>query len=73
MDEKKAEIIKKADIAAMEIDLSKTEATTKEELFNDIYNKPENITVINKPFWEKNRQIKNVKPYKRNPHNVKLT
>ena len=73
VDEKKAEIIKKADIAAMEIDLSKTEATTKEELFNDIYNKPENITVINKPFWEKNRQIKNVKPYKRNPHNVKLT
>jgi hypothetical protein len=38
VDEEKAKIIKAAGIPAIEIDLSKSEATTEEELIKDIYN-----------------------------------
>lgn len=47
VDEEKAKIIKKAGIPAVEIDLSKSEATTEEELIKDIYN-PQNWSYINK-------------------------
>ena len=47
VDEEKARIIKNAGIPAIEIDLSKTEATTAEELIKDIYNS-KNWNYINK-------------------------
>ena len=47
VDEEKAMIIKDSGIPAIEIDLSKSEATTAEELIKEIYN-PENWNYINK-------------------------
>ncbi len=47
VDEEKARIIKNAGIPAIEIDLSKSEATTEEELIKDIYNSA-NWNYINK-------------------------
>lgn len=46
VDDEKVAIIKKAGILAVEIDLSKSEALTKEELVKDILN-PENWNIIN--------------------------
>lgn len=46
VDDEKAAIIKKAGIPAIEIDLSKSSAMTKEELAKDLYNQ-ENWTIIN--------------------------
>lgn len=46
VDEEKAKLIKNAGIPAIEIDLSKSEATTAEDLIKDIYN-PQNCTFIN--------------------------
>ena len=46
VDEEKTKIIKNAGIPAIEIDLSKSEATTAEDLIKDIYN-PQNCTFIN--------------------------
>ena len=45
-DEEKLSLIKKAEIPAIEIDLSKSNAQTKEELMNDIYN-PQNLKILN--------------------------
>ena len=47
VDEEKTNIIKKSGIPAIEINLSKTEATTAEELIKDIYN-PANWNYVNK-------------------------
>ena len=47
VDEEKAGIIKKSGIPAIEIDLSKTNATTADELIKEIYN-PANWNYINK-------------------------
>lgn len=47
VDEEKAAIIKNAGIPAIEINLSKTEATTVDDLIREIYN-PENWNYINK-------------------------
>ena len=52
VDEEKAKIIKTAGIPAVEIDLSKSEATTAEELIKDIYN-PANWSFINKDIGQK--------------------
>ena len=52
VDEEKAKIIKDSGIPAVEIDLSKSEATTAEELIKDIYN-PTNWTHINKEIGQK--------------------
>lgn len=52
VDEEKAKIIKESGIPAVEIDLSKSEATTAEELIKDIYN-PANWTHINKEIGQK--------------------
>ncbi len=46
VDDEKAAIIKKASIPAIEIDLSKSTATTKEELAKDLSNQ-ENWNIIN--------------------------
>ena len=45
-DEEKLSLIKRAGIPAIEIDLSKSNAQTKEELINDIYN-PQNLKILN--------------------------
>ena len=51
VDEEKAMIIKDSGIPAIEIDLSKSEATTAEELIKEIYN-PANWNYINKEVGE---------------------
>lgn len=51
VDEAKAKIIKDSGIPAIEIDLSKSEATTAEELIKEIYN-PANWNYINKEVGE---------------------
>lgn len=52
VDEEKTKIIKDSGIPAVEIDLSKSEATTAEELIKDIYT-PANWTYINKEIGQK--------------------
>lgn len=52
VDEEKAKIIKDSGIPAVEIDLSKSEATTAEELIKEIYT-PANWTYINKEIGQK--------------------
>lgn len=52
VDEEKAKIIKESGIPAVEIDLSKSEATTAEELIKDIYNSA-NWNYINKVIGKK--------------------
>lgn len=52
VDDGKAKIIKDSGIPAVEIDLSKSEATTANELIKDIYN-PSNWTYINKEIGQK--------------------
>lgn len=52
VDEEKAKIIKDSGIPAVEINLSRTEATTAEELIKDIYT-PANWTYINKEIGQK--------------------
>ena len=52
VDEEKAKKIKESGIPAVEIDLSKSEATTADELVKDIYN-PKNWTHINKEIGQK--------------------
>lgn len=46
VDEEKANILKRSGIPSVEVDLSKTEASTKDELVQEIYN-PKNWKIIN--------------------------